>query len=148
MEEIDELPIEKAYKNTISSFLSIRGAFCNWLYTEEIHWFYRGCPQGSCFGPFLWRIFINKLLKLLHSHGFTFVAYADDILLMAKGKSRKELENTTNQALELSNWARQNQMTFSYEKCTVLHLRSPRFLKRPPIFKLDNHNLKSENTLQ
>lgn len=38
-------------------------------------------------------------------------------------------------------------MILSYEKSKVLHLRRPKYLKRPPIFKINNHNIKAENSI-
>lgn len=147
IEELEILQVKKPYRNIIKSFLSLRGIYNNWL-ARNIHWLRKGCPQGSCLGPFLWRVFVNELLRQLRTHGFQVIAYADDILLIISGKTRRQLEQLANQALQLvSDWAREHQMTISYDKCAVLHLNKPKHLKRAPTYKIDNHTLKSEKTL-
>lgn len=60
MDELEVIDIEKAYQNIIGSFLSIRGEYYNWLDMNGIHWFNRGCPQGSCM---LWPIFVESLYE-------------------------------------------------------------------------------------
>ncbi|XP_035230896.1 uncharacterized protein LOC118202803 [Stegodyphus dumicola] len=47
------------------------------------------CPQGSCLGPILWTIVANSLLNALQNlNNCTSIAYADDFLLIVKGRSR------------------------------------------------------------
>lgn len=148
IEELETLNLEKPYINTTASFLSLRSAFLNWLYEDE-HWFTKGCPQGSCFGPFLWRIFLNTLLKLLKEKRYLAVAYADDVLLMIKGKTRNEVEKTGNEAIKLvSNWAEKYNINISQEKTKILQIRRPKYLKRQPIIKLNNKSIKAETTIQ
>lgn len=130
------LKIHKAYINLIYSFLSTRGILPNWL-TNLIHCLCKGCPQGSCLGPFLWRLFIQDLIDILKEHGIKIIAFADDILLIITGRTRLSLEEKGKEALNLiSKWATNNTMKISYDKCRVLNLRRPKYLKRSPIFKI------------
>lgn len=148
VEELEDLNVEPPYSRTVRSFLSKRGAYSHWL-SDVIHWFQRGCPQGSCFGPFLWRIFINTLLRLLRDHGITAVAYADDVLLIISAPTRRTLEEQGSIALEIvSRWASIHNIAISYQKCSVLNLRRPKYLKRPPIFKIDGISIKSQPTIK
>lgn len=52
MQELQYLDLEIPHINTVRSFLSQRDAYPNWL-SDDVYWFHRECPQGSCFGPFL-----------------------------------------------------------------------------------------------
>lgn len=124
LEEIKNLDIDEAYQNVFFSYLSIRCAYVNWLF-KFLHHFYRGCPQGSCLGPFLWKIFINKLLKTLRRYGIDVIAYADDVILVISGNSRRDLENNGNEALEIiRRWVEANGMKLSLEKCFSLNLKN------------------------
>jgi hypothetical protein len=58
----------------------------------------KGAPQGSCLGPSMWNIFYNSLLNLTFTSGTKILAFADDLLLLIRGKSVSEVENTDNTA--------------------------------------------------
>lgn len=142
----DENTIEP-YVNLIRSYLSRRGILPHWL-ANSIHWLRRGCPQGSCLGPFLWRVFVQSLINEMKRRGFKVVAFADDILLILYGRTRKILEEMGKEALQIiNNWATENHIKISYEKCKAMNLKKPKFLKRAPIFKINNHAIKTEITL-
>lgn len=148
LKELKYLQIDENYENIINSFLSERGAFPHWQ-AKNIHWFNKGCPQGSCFGPFLWRILLNSLLRKLKLKKFLIVAYADDLLVIIFGKSRRQWEKMAEEIMqEISNWIAENQLSISYEKCRVLHMRSPKYFKRKPTLKMDGRTIADENTLQ
>lgn len=107
------------------------------MLSTVIHWLYKGCPQGSCLGPFLWRLFIQQLINILRENGIRVIAFADDLLLIITGRSRQILENQGKEALKIIiEWSEQNAMTISHSKSQVLNLRKPKHLKRPPIFKI------------
>lgn len=63
LEELSYLELEKLYLSTINSYLSYRAASPHWLLVV-LQWFCKNRPQRSCLGSFLWRIFLNRLLRL------------------------------------------------------------------------------------
>lgn len=52
----------------------------------------RGTPQGSVAGPIIWNLCMDELLCTLERKGFRVVAFADDLLILIVGESRKQLE--------------------------------------------------------
>jgi hypothetical protein len=77
----------------------------------------KGCPQGSCLGPGMWNIFYNTLLNLKFKSGTKIIAIADDVVLLTRGKSVSELENTANAELtKITKWAKENNFSFKDKK--------------------------------
>lgn len=62
-EIIDGLPISNYLKSTLKNYVSNRLVGFN--FTNGIRWFdlFRGCPQRSCLGRFLWLVIADFLLK-------------------------------------------------------------------------------------
>jgi hypothetical protein len=54
------------------------------------------CPQGSASGPGFWNILFNSLLNLGYSKNTKVIAYAEDLLILTKGKTQVEVENYAN----------------------------------------------------
>jgi hypothetical protein len=48
----------------------------------------------------MWNIFYNSLLNLTFTSGTKIVAFADDLLLLTRGKSVSEVENIANTELK------------------------------------------------
>lgn len=46
----------------------------------------RGTPQGGVTSPLLWSLVVDELLTRLTNQGLTCIGYADDIVIIAKGK--------------------------------------------------------------
>ena len=72
------------------------------------------CRQGSCLGPGMWNIFYNPLLNLKFTSDTKIIAFADDLIILTRGKSVSEIENTANTELtKISKWARNNKVRFN-----------------------------------
>ena len=83
----------------------------------------KGCPQGSCLGPGMWNIFYNQLLNLKFTSGTKIIAFADDLIILTRGKSVSEIENTANTELtEISKWAINNKVRFNDKKSKVVFM--------------------------
>ena len=81
----------------------------------------RGCPQGSCSCPGFWNIFYNSLLNMEFTHRTRIIAFADDLMVLTRGKSALDAENYANQDLKkIENWAREHKMYFNDKKSKVL----------------------------
>ena len=71
------------------------------------------------------------------------ITYVDDIMLIVKGNSRRDLKQAGNDALQkIQTWSTHNNITISPEKSISLTIGKIKHFNRPPIFKLDNNNNK------
>jgi hypothetical protein len=81
----------------------------------------RGCPQGSCCGPGQWNIQYNSLLNLNFAKQTKAIAFADDFILVNRGKTVVEAESFTNTELsKITAWAktiRLNLMMINQQPC-------------------------------
>jgi ribonuclease HI len=81
----------------------------------------KGCPQGSCCSPGLWNIQYNSLLNLNFAKQTSAIAFADDLILVTRGKTVIEAENFTNTELnKITAWAKNYKVEFNEEKSTVM----------------------------
>lgn len=46
----------------------------------------KGCPQGGVLSPLLWSLVVDELLTSLESQGFEVIGFADDIVIIVRGK--------------------------------------------------------------
>ena len=60
----------------------------------------KGRPQGSCLGPGMWNIFYNSLLNLKFTRSTKIIEFADDLLILTRGKSVSEVQNIANIELQ------------------------------------------------
>jgi hypothetical protein len=83
----------------VKSYLNERSAILSTNSIKKERPISRGCPQGSCCGPGLWNIQYNSLLKLNFVKQTKAIAFADDLILVTRGKTVTEAENFTNTEL-------------------------------------------------
>lgn len=77
----------------------------------------KGCPQGSCCGPGFWNLQYNSLLNLKYTRHTKIVAFADDLVVITKGRSTLEAENYANVELKkIEAWAKDNKIRFNEQK--------------------------------
>lgn len=60
-----------------------------------------GVPQGSVLGPLLWNVFYDQILRLNLGKAVELVAYADDLAIIVKAKTKEFLEECTQYAVEM-----------------------------------------------
>ncbi|XP_031332193.1 uncharacterized protein LOC116162670 [Photinus pyralis] len=96
----------------------------------------RGCPQGSCSGPVLWKAIYDGIFEVQLPEGITMTGYADDTMLVVRSRQYKDLKRKGNNALAaLDGWARTNNLKFAAEKSDVVFF-GKRPQQRGPSFRL------------
>ena len=68
---------------------------------NKIHSSSRGCPQGGCASPTLWKIGVNSLLIKLDQAKIKNVAFADDLTLVLCEDSEHRLQRKLDEAMKI-----------------------------------------------
>ncbi|KAG1699340.1 putative protein in type-1 retrotransposable element R1DM [Nymphon striatum] len=98
-------------------------------------------PDGSALSPYLWLLVVDDLLESHYPISVKVVAYADDILVFAKGDDLTTLIVDVNVSLDtICNWALSQSLTFSYAKCASI-LFTRRLKYRTPQISLNGRPL-------
>lgn len=85
---------------------------------------------------------MEPLLRDLAAAGLQFAAYADDLLILAKGNSRAIIENTAQAAVDIvGQWATRSHLRISSAK-TILATLKGNFRNRPPTVLLQGEALR------
>ena len=109
----------------------------------------KGCPQGSASGPGFWNLQYNSLLNLEYTKNTKVTAYADDLMILTKGKTQVEIENYANiETQKVARWARDNKINFNDQKSKLMILtrRKPKIKQNFKIY-LNNKILQEEDTI-
>jgi ribonuclease HI len=96
----------------------------------------RGCPQGGVTSPLLWSLVVDDLLNLLESEGFEVIGYADDIVLMVRGKVESTISSRIQAALNLTwNWCTKHNLSINPSKTVIVPFTKRRepLLKKPKL---------------
>ena len=108
----------------------------------------KGCQQGSVLGPVFWNIIFDPLLNKLEELNIEITAYADDIVVIIKAMSRKEIEEKGNIAMKtIIEWCVQNKMQLSESKSVMMLLKGKLDMRRPPVIYI-NSNIRMKVTTQ
>lgn len=101
----------------------------------------KGCPQGSVLGPSLWNLVFDGLIKSLEdAEDCTPFAYADDILGLVFGNSRRELEARAARVTgQVNLWCRSRKLSLSIAKTQMTLLKGN--LKRQPAIRFNEKTI-------
>lgn len=93
----------------------------------------RGCPQGSVLGPACWNLMFDGLLKILETIvKDRFAAYADDLVVVVNGNSRREIEAEGQRVVNrITEWCRFAKLQISERKTEAIILKSDAIVKNP-----------------
>jgi acid phosphatase class B len=79
----------------------------------------------------MWNIFYNSLLNLKFTRSTKIIAFADDLLILTRGKSVSEVENISNIELQkILRWANDNKVQFNDQKSKVMLMTRRKRIKR------------------
>jgi Reverse transcriptase (RNA-dependent DNA polymerase) len=93
----------------------------------------KGCPQGSVLGPLLWSIVFDEVLGIDRPPGVGLIAYADDLAVIVRGNSRKEVEERSTRILQgVCAWMRKHKLKVSTTKTVGILLKGRLDAGRPP----------------
>lgn len=103
----------------------------------------RGTPQGGVISPLLWVLVVNNILHKLKRKGITAIAYADDIVILVRGKFLTTISEIMESALkDIVKWASSNGLGVNPKK-TELVLFTRRYkIPEFPLPKIDGVPLK------
>lgn len=124
LDDMRKLGASPATMNITKSYLADRSATLESNQTKVSTTLTRGCPQGSGFGPSLWNIVVNEVLKKNNGDHTHRVAYADDIVVLTAGSTRTDIIRKTEENLkDLTDWSKRYGLSFSSSKSTGMPLK-------------------------
>jgi ribonuclease HI len=96
----------------------------------------RGCPQGGVLSPLLWSLVIDELLTNLEDRGYEVIGFADDLVIIVRGKDDSLLSDRIQSALNYAtNWCRNSNLNINPKKTVVVPFtrRHKHSLRRPVV---------------
>lgn len=91
---------------------------------------------------------MSSLLRELHQAGHPHAAYADDLIIIIRGNSRREVERSAQTMVDLvSRWAETHRLQISNTKTNLAPLKGT-FHDRHPIVSLQGAHLRMMHTFQ
>lgn len=91
----------------------------------------RGCLQGGVLSPLLWSLVVDDLLVKINNTGITCIGYADDLVIISRGKFPNTVGEIMRNALRMvETWCNREGLTVNPAKTTMVAFtrkRSPNF---------------------
>ncbi|XP_055714430.1 uncharacterized protein LOC129808685 [Phlebotomus papatasi] len=81
----------------------------------------QGCPQGGVLSPLMWSLVIDGLLTELSENGIRATGYADDLVIIIRGKHDKIISSCMQHALNIiSKWCQNAGLKINPSKTTLV----------------------------
>lgn len=81
----------------------------------------KGCPQGGVLSPLLWSLVVDDLLRSLEAKGFEVVGFADDIVIVVRGKFDNIVSEKMQQALKYTqSWCIKEGLSINPSKIVIV----------------------------
>ena len=96
--------------------LHLIGLFLNQEIMEDMKLWnpIKGTPQGAVLSPLLANVYLHQLDQILHRYGRKIIRYADDFVVLCRGKEEAEEAHS-----EIQLWIDQNGLQLSQEKTHI-----------------------------
>lgn len=98
----------------------------------------KGCPQGGVLSPLLWDLVVDDLLTELNNKGLYTQGYADDLVVLIRGKHAHVISELMQQALNIiESWCNRENLMVNPNKTTMIPFTRRRKLediKLPKLF--------------
>ncbi|KAL1446330.1 hypothetical protein WDU94_005475 [Cyamophila willieti] len=88
-------------KRWVEHFLLTRTIYAELFSCKKVILATRGCPQGGVLSPRLWNLVADGLLTELNELGFYTLGYADDFVIVVRGKDKTTLTELLQYALSI-----------------------------------------------
>lgn len=109
----------------------------------------KGCPQGSILGPSCWNLVFDRVLQILNGLDCEPIAYADDLIVLVSGNSRKELRlKGQGVADAISACCHARKLSLSAPKTEMVLLKGCLDRGRPPVVKIDGKSITMKDTIR
>lgn len=136
--------------NLIRSYLLDRKLLIQWGSNTTSHLLVKGCPQGSCLAPTLWLVIAEIVLQSYSTSSSKILAFADDFLLVSKGKNRVAVQTEAQLAIDHFIGVTDSlHLVISADKTKQMTIAPPRKrLKRYPTLRLPGNSIANTFTLR
>ena len=106
----------------------------------------KGCPQGGVLSPLLWSLVVDFLLNKLTRLGYDVIGYADDVVLIIRGKNDALLAGRLQAALNITMiWCTQEGLNVNPTKTVVVPFTRKRNVNiTPPLLNGTRLSLSDE----
>ena len=98
----------------------------------------RGYPQGGVFSPVLWDTVVDSLIRRLNDLGYHTIGYADDLVILLRGKNAETLCEIMQAAVTIvEEWCSRHTLSVNGEKTKLILFTRKRkigTLQMPKIF--------------
>jgi ribonuclease HI len=93
----------------------------------------KGCPQGGVLSPLMWSLVVDEHLKSLEAKGFEVVGFADDIVILVRGRFDNVVSERMQEALNITqSWCIKEGLSINPTKVVIVPFTKKRkFVLKP-----------------